>query len=643
MTVRLPAALTASLLALAFSAPAWSEEAAGTGTILGAGPGDLRPEDATVSLDVRDMPLPEILRRLSATAGVNIVADAGIEDRVTVTLIEVPWRQALEELCRRTKTVARDDSARLVRVERPPRVTADFKNSPLLEIIDVLAGKAGANVVIAPDIDAKVRITMRFQDVPWTDALEALVKTAGYAVVTERSGIVRIVTALQLESQMETQVFTLHYLRPQDLYRPRIKADTLVGEPKGVEEPIKQFTVLDALRSALTRRGDRAIGSLQYVQDTNSIMVTDTAPGLGQIRRLLDRLDVEPYQVHLECKVVTTRNADLAQVGILYSTGSRRGISIGTSVVFLPNSHSGPAFFGGGAPGSTPFLGANSTIRRSRLPFGIGEDAVGSDAFWSTDFGITATLRLFQQDSDSRVEQAPSLSVLSDAEATIFVGETLRWAQIEVASTQSGTTTTSVKEAPNSPIQVGFQLLVVPHVVAGTNRIVMTLIPQTNELTGTSEILPGFDEFQLTGDATIAGGGAQRVFLPRVATASVMTRMLVESGGTAVVGGLVEDRDVRVVEKVPLMGDIPIVGHLFRHTDTNKTKNHIIVFVTPRLVRGTGVAASNAAARLDEARAREASENERLKQGLTPEEWEEKLKKARADEEKEHERLKNGK
>lgn len=641
MTVRLAALLAHAAVAFGFAMACAEEPASsGSGTVLGAGPEELRPQDATVSLDVRDMPLPEVLRRLTATTGVNIVADPGIEDRVTVTLIDVPWREALSELCRRTKTVAREVSERLVRVERPPRVTADFKNSPLLEVIDVLAGKAGANIVIAPEVDPKTRITMRFQDVPWNDALDALVKTAGYAAITEASGIVRIVSPEKLETQLETRAFAFRYLRPQDLYRPKIKADTLVGDPKGVDEPIKQFTALDALRSALTRRGDRAVGSLQYVQDANTIIVTDTTPAIDQIRRLVERLDVEPYQVHLECKVVTTTNADLAQVGILYSTGTRRGISIGSSVVFLPNHASGSAFFGGGAPGSTPFTGANSTIRRSRLPFGIGQDAVGSDAFWATDFGITATLRLFQQDSDSRIDQAPSLTALSDAEATLFVGQTVRWGDVEVASTQSGTTTSSLKEAANSPLQVGFQLLVVPHVVPGTNRIVLTLIPQTNQLAGTSETLPGFDEFELI---TGGVGGTQRVFLPRVATTSVLTRMLVESGGTAVVGGLVEDRDTRVLDKIPFLGDVPIVGHLFRHTDTTRIKNHIIVFVTPRIVRTTGAAASAAAAKLEEARAREASENERLRQGLTPEEWEEKMKKAREEEAKEHERLKNGK
>lgn len=640
MTARYAACL-AAVLGLLAGSPARAQEPADTGSVLGAGPEELRPQDATVSLDVRDMPLAEILKRLTATTGVNIVPDAGIEDKVTVTLLEVPWREALAEVCRRTRTVAREVSPRLVRIERPPRVTADFKASPLLEVIDLLAGKAGANIVIAPEVDAKVRVTMRFQDVPWEDALDALVKTAGYAAVTEPSGIVRIVSPEQLERQLETRAFAFRYLRPQDLYRPRIKADTLVGEPKGVDEPVKQFTVLDALRSALTRRGDRTVGSLQYVQDANTIIVTDTAPALEAIRKLVDRLDVEPYQVHLECKVVTTTNADLAQVGILFTSGRQRGISVGSSVVFLPNHASGAPFFGGGAAGSSPFTGANSTIRRSRLPFGIGQDAVGSDAFWATDFGITATLRLFQQDSDSRIDQAPTLTALSDSEATLFVGETVRWGDVEVASTQSGTTTSSLKEAANSPLQVGFQLLVVPHVVPGTSRIVLTLIPQTNQLTGSSERLPGFDEFELITDGAVAG--TQRVFLPRVATTSVLTRMLVESGSTAVVGGLVEDRDTRTLDKVPFVGDIPIVGHLFRHTDTTKIKNHIIVFVTPRIVRPAGPAAAAAAARAQEARAREASENERLRQGLTPEEWQEKLRKAREEEAREHDRLKNGK
>jgi general secretion pathway protein D len=359
---------------------------------------------------------------------------------------------------------------------------------------------------------------------------------------------------------------------------------------------------------------------------------------------MIHRLDVEPSQVHLEVKVVTTRNADLAQVGILYTTGDTRGISIGSSVLFVPNGpHSHPDFFGGGAPGTTPFVGPSSTIKRSRLPFGLGDNLVGTDTFWATDFGITATLRLFQQDADTRIEQAPSLSVLSDTEATIFVGESVRWAEIDVASTQSGTTTEAVKEAEDSPIQVGFQLLVVPHVVAGTNRIVMTVIPQTNSLTGQSTILPGFDEFQLRGDADVEGEGTHRVFLPRVATATVVTRMLVESGQTAVVGGLVEDRDARTVDKIPFLGDIPIVGHLFRYTDTARIRNHIIVFITPRIVGRAADAEAAIAARMEEIRAREKEEQERLRRGMTKEEWEEEKRRMKEEEKKEHERLKEGK
>jgi type II secretory pathway component GspD/PulD (secretin) len=597
-------------------------------------------DEGTVTLDVADASLPDVLRRLSDASGVNLVPDAGIEDRLTLSMTDAPLKEVLDVIARRTGTVWREASPRVIRISKPPRVTAEFRDSPLVEIIDVLAGKAGANIVISPDVDPKTRITMRFQNVPWDDALDALVKTAGFSAVREASGIVRIVAPEKLAWQMETRVWRLRYVRPQDLYRPKIEAPTLVGVPKGVDEPLKAWTVVEALTSALSRepRENRLIGSLKYLADSNSLVVTDSAPVLDRIDAILRVIDVEPPQVNLEVKLVSTRNADLAQVGILYTTGTRRGISIGSSVLFVPNSpHGSPEYFG------DVVAGATSKIRRSRLPFGLGHDLVGSDTFYSTDFGITATLRLFEQDSDTRIEQRPTISALSDTEATIFVGESIRWAEIETQANQNGGVFTAVKESPRSPVQVGFQLLVIPHVVPGTGRIVLTVIPQSNALTGSSTLLPGFDEFQLVGDADVEGEGDQRVFLPRVATSTVVTRMMVESGNTAVVAGLIEDRQSEVLDKIPFAGDIPLVGHLFRHTDTQKVKNHLIVFITPRIAKTAESAAADAAKLEREAKAREAAEHERLKKGMTKEEWEKEKEKRREEERKEHERLKEGK
>ncbi|MBI2921527.1 MAG: hypothetical protein HYY18_10635 [Planctomycetes bacterium] len=630
MTDRFRVGVASGLFALALAGAGWAQEKRETG----AGQEDVRKEFALVSLDVKGLPLVDVLKKLSSDSGVNIVPDLGIEDRVTVTLVDVPWREALDVVCQQTKCIYKEVSPRLIRVMKPPRVTADFKNSPLVEIIDILANKAGSNIVISPDIDAKIKITMRFQNIPWEDALDALVRTAGYASVTEPSGIIRIVHPDKLVTQMETRVFTFKYMRPPDLYRPKIKGDTMVGDPKGIDDALKEFTVIDALNSSLSRKGTTVLGSLKYIQSTNSVIVTDTRPVLDQIQKIIDRLDTEPFQVHLEVKVVSTRNSDLAQVGILYTTGAVRGISVGSSTVFTPNSpHSGPDYFG-----DPPLVGSTSTFRRSRLPFGIGHDLVGSDTFFATNFNITATLRLFQQDTDSKVEQRPSISVLSDAEATLFVGEEVRWAETKAEQGQAGGLSFTLEEAEDSPIQVGFQLMVIPHVVPGTSKIVMTIIPKSNTLSGSSTILPGFDEFSLIG-----GAAPQTIFLPRVATSTVVTRMLVESGNTAVVGGLIEDRETQILDKIPLLGDIPLLGHLFRHTDKSKTKNHLIIFITPRLVRPSGDTITSLNSRTAAAGAREKGEHERLREGMSREEWEEKMKAAREEEAKEHERLKNGK
>ena len=140
-----------------------------------------------------------------------------------------------------------------------------------------------------------------------------------------------------------------------------------------------------------------------------------------------------------------------------------------------------------------------------------------------------------------------------------------------------------VEEAPNSPVSVGFQLLVVPHIVPGTDKIIMDVIPQSDALSGTgsSALAPaGFDVFTVG-----SGSGDGQIALPRVSSSTIATQVLLRSGQTAVLGGLMTDTISDTVTQLPLLGDIPLLGWLFKHKNTTKTRTSLIVFVTPQLIR----------------------------------------------------------
>jgi type II secretory pathway component GspD/PulD (secretin) len=198
------------------------------------------------------------------------------------------------------------------------------------------------------------------------------------------------------------------------------------------------------------------------------------------------------------------------------------------------------------------------------------------------DFSATSlAIKLVKNDQTAQFVQAPKLTTVDHREATIFVGETIRYAQAEAAASQSGGLTLSIREADHSPVDTGFQLLVIPQVVPSTNKILMTVIPQARTLSGTSDPnQPGFDLF--TVGAGSAGSGS--ISLPRVASETVVTNMMLENGQTGIVGGLVQSQKSRSETKVPWLGDLPILGALFRSTTDSESERGLLVFITPWIV-----------------------------------------------------------
>src|SRR5690606_11653226 len=132
-----------------------------------------------------------------------------------------------------------------------------------------------------------------------------------------------------------------------------------------------------------------------------------------------------------------------------------------------------------------------------------------------------------------------------------------------------------VEEAPDSPVSTGFQLLVTPHVVPGTDKIMLDIIPKSESLsgTGTSTLAPaGFDVFTVG-----AGQGEGSIALPRIASSRISTKVMLRGGQTAVLGGLVTDTDSVTETKLPLLGDIPVLGWLFKNRASTRSKNTLIV------------------------------------------------------------------
>ena len=146
--------------------------------------GAVVPEPAVeISLDLTDVDLHQALQALSRRVGVNIVADPDVKEKVTVHLDQVSWRKALDVIARQAKCTIVTESERLIRLTQPPSISMEFQDADITVVLQLLAKQAGVNVIFGSDIQGKVTLNLR--EVPWMDAFEAVVKTAGYVVVRE--------------------------------------------------------------------------------------------------------------------------------------------------------------------------------------------------------------------------------------------------------------------------------------------------------------------------------------------------------------------------------------------------------------------------------------------------------------------------
>jgi len=539
--------------------------------------------EARVTMNVAERTLEDIVDYLRERSGANIEIIDTEQEVISTAVVrslqlsDVHWKVALEFAAEKAGCVVTERSNGVLVVTRPPRVTFVFSDEDIRAIIDTIAKVSGANIVIAPQVSGT--LSVHFNGVPWREALEVVAKTRGYTVVEERGNVLRVVDPLLLQDQLVTRSYQLRYLRPKGDYVPVINSEFVEGNAAPPSGSVNEhFSVLPALSKALS-----TAGALDYIETQNVVIVRDTQQAHEQIREIISALDVEPQQVFCDVKFVSTSNGDLLNLGVDYGdSGPSASIGLGSIPITLPFD---PGFGGwddsiiandsGGGPWYTsdtdaPFYNHGATL-------------VPETTYGALDFtGVIATLRLLQRDSSSEVIQAPKLIALDGRAATIFVGETIRYAEAKSEQGQAGGLQLSVQEATGSPVEVGFQLLIKPHIVPGSSRMMMEVIPKETSLSGTgnSALAPaGFDVF------TIGASGLEgSIALPRTQSSTIVTTMMLDSGQTAVIGGLTTDSEVETESRVPGLSAIPLLGELFKYKEHNIQKRSLMVFLTPTIV-----------------------------------------------------------
>jgi type IV pilus assembly protein PilQ len=429
------------------------------------------------------------------------------------------------------------------------RLTLNFQEIETRAVLQLLADASGQNIVVSDSVNGNV--TLRLQNVPWDQALDIVLRTKG------------------LDKRKQDNVIIV---APQEELAAREKAD--LAAKKDIQElaPLRaEYLQVNYAKAAdiaaliKTQTGSLLSnrGSVAVDDRTNTLLLQDTADRLGDIRRLVATLDIPVRQVLIESRIVIVNDdfeRDLgARVGLTTVNANGNGIvtTTGTAAgadTIVSSALNNAATKGTPFPVSVP-TGTGGAPQRYNVNLPVANPA-GSFALGILGGNYLVDLELSAAQAETRatVVSSPRVVTANQKEATIEQGVEIPYQQ----SASSGATTISFKKAVLS-------LKVTPHITPDS-RIILDLDVRDDNV----------------GTVVVTSGG---VNVPSIDTREISTQVLVNDGQTVVLGGILETTARDVSTKVPWLGDVPVLGNLFKTTTKIDNKDELLIFVTPKIVR----------------------------------------------------------
>ncbi|HEY8520230.1 MAG TPA: type IV pilus secretin PilQ [Gammaproteobacteria bacterium] len=508
---------------------------------------DVRQEGGRIVVDFQDTTLPtELMRRLDVTDFATPVSTVdALRSGSNARLVVTPSAD-YEQLAYQSDNVFTLELKPPVEQEREPglfdetkeytgeRLTLNFQDIETRAVLQLLAETSGLNIVVSDTVQGSV--TLRLQNVPWDQALDILMTTKGLDM--RRNGNVMIVAPAaeiaareQAELQARQALQTLEPLRSEFIQVNYAKASEIADLIRG-----------SGGKPLLSERGSVAIDAR-----TNTLLVHDTSESLANIRRLVQTLDIPVRQVLIESRIVIV-NDDYRR-----ELGSRFGIT-------TRDDNDRLVGFTGSGSGASQLL-TNPTLTsvplssryNVNLPIASPAGQFGL-AILNGDYLVDLELSALQAEGKGRIESMPRVITANGREARIEQGVEIPYQE----SSSSGATTTQFKEAVLS-------LTVTPQITPD-DRIIMDLLVTKDSV---GDVVPS------------ATGG----FVPSIDTRSITTQVLVDDGDTVVLGGIYENERRDDENKVPVLGNIPGIGYLFRSRSRVDANAELLIFVTPKILR----------------------------------------------------------
>ncbi len=411
------------------------------------------------------------------------------------------------------------------------RLSLNFQDIEVRAVLQLIADFNGFNLVASDTVTG--RVTLRLKNVPWDQAMDLILKTKGLGM--RKSGNVIMVAPqeeiasrekLELESQKQLQ--ELSPLKTEFVHVNYAKAQALADLMKTKTNKL------------LTPRGNVSVD-----ERTNTLLVQDTAEALGDLRRVVEALDIPVRQVLIESRIVVANDDFSKDIGVQFGySQSNAGKTGFTSQI------------GGGIPGSitypkTTAFAASGTQENYLVdlpvtnPAGAMNWAIGKIGSNLLQLQLSA----LQTEGRGEVIASPQVITANQKEALIETGTEIPYQE----ASSSGATSVSFKKAV-------LALKVTPHVTPD-DRVIMDLKVNRDSV------------------GTVFNG------VPSIDTNEVDTQVLIDNGETVVLGGIYQSEHTVTKTLVPFFGELPYVGNLFKNNAIKATKKELLIFVTPKILK----------------------------------------------------------
>ncbi len=428
------------------------------------------------------------------------------------------------------------------------RVSLGFQDVETRAVLQILADTSGQNIVITDSVQGSM--TIRLQNVPWDQALDIVLRVKGLG---------------------KRQTDNVIIVAPAEELAAREKAD--LAARKDIQElaPLRSeylqvnYAKAQDMAELIKSQGGSLLstrGAVSVDERTNTLLLQDTADRLADIRRLVATLDIPIRQVLIEARIVIVNDDFTRELGVrsgytniksngrdgaLITSGNANAVDVGLSSALANLQSTGTV-----APIKVP-TGAGATDRYNvNLPVTSPAGRIAF-ALLGSDYIVDLELSAAQAEGRGEVKSSPHIITANQKEASIEQGVEIPYQQ----AASSGATTVEFKKAVLS-------LKVTPQITPD-NRIILDLTVKKDSV----------------GSVIVSSGGAG---VPSIDTREITTQVLVNDGQTVVLGGILETEERKTEQKVPYLGDVPVLGRLFKTTRKTNNKDELLIFVTPKIL-----------------------------------------------------------